>query len=72
MQTTDIVSKFFIREYYTKLHQDYKNIYVFYAPDCFLSIAMNKQVRGNYAGVLFVACVEVQRTGQGGFSPWGI
>lgn len=68
MQTTDIVSKFFIREYYTKLHQDYKDIYSLYAPDCFISIAMNKQVRGNCFGVLFVACVEVQWTGQGGFS----
>lgn len=69
MQTTDIISKFFIREYYTKLHQDYKSMYVFYAPDCFMSIAMNKQVRGSYLGVLLVAGVEVQWKGQGDLSP---
>lgn len=72
MQTTDIVSKFFIREYYTTLHNDYKSIYQFYAPDCFMSIAMTNKVGESYFRVLFLAGVEVQWKGQGDFPSWRI
>lgn len=68
MQTTDIISKFFIREYYTTLRNDYKSMLRFYASDCFMSIAINGKVCGSVYCILFVAGVEVQWKGQGDFS----
>lgn len=44
MQTTDIVSKFFITEYYTALHNDCKNMSRFYDSDCIVSITMDHNV----------------------------
>lgn len=45
MQTTDIVSKFFISEYYTALRDDCKNMCRFYDSDCIVSITMDHNVR---------------------------
>lgn len=44
MQTNDIVSKYFIGQYYQTLCQDFKNMHKFYASDCTLSISVDKNV----------------------------
>lgn len=44
MQTTDIISKFFISEYYTALHSNYKSMLKFYATDCVMSITVDNKV----------------------------
>ena len=49
MQTTDIISNFFITGYYTALHSNYKSMLKFYATDCVMSITVDNKV--------FVTCV---------------
>lgn len=44
MQTNDIVSKFFIGQYYQTLCQNYKDMSKFYASDCSLSFSIDKDV----------------------------
>ena len=46
MQTTDIVSKYFISEYYTSLHKNTNEMHNFYDKDSVISFTIDQQVRG--------------------------